>query len=217
MKMKTPAFILSLFVCFFFSINVNVYAQSQSEDDKVQSLGDILNPKADDMLGAKTTQDMANIYFKRCLKTKTLAFDDEEKEMLCACTSANMGQVLTVSEFNVMHEDNLKGKDARGKVIAFAYTKCTDYVIESKLYNDCMVSPVLKSITRGKKDICECSAKEYVQRINKEMSYIIMESLKYDPMTLNPLERFFTTTNYGYMSEHYTKACRAKLLYQKHN
>ncbi len=217
MIMKTPAFILTLFICLLFTVSTSVYAQDQSENDDVQSLGDILNPKTDGMTGAKTTQDMANIYFKRCLSTKSLAFDDEEKEMLCACTSANMGQVLTVSEFNVMHEDSLKGKDARGKVIAFAYTKCTDYVMESKLYNDCMVSPVLKGITRGKKDICECSAEEYVQRINKEMSYIIMESLKYDPMTLNPLERFFTTTNYGYMSEHYTKACRAKMLYQKYN
>lgn len=215
MIMKTPAFILSLFVCFFFTTNITVYAQS--DDDGVKTLGEILNPQTDDMASVATAKEMTQIYYKRCIAEKSLAFDKQEKELLCTCTAANMGQVITVSEFNNMYKDNIKAKDTRGKVIAFAYTECMNYVIESKLYNDCMVSPALNSVIRGKKNICECSSAEYVKTINNEASYIIMEALKYNPMTLNPLEHFFTTKNYGYMADKYTESCKYKMLYKKYN
>ena len=215
MKIKNLCYIFTTVLCLFMLTAASTYAQTEADDD-VKSLGDILNPQ-DDMAGALTPKEMANIYYKKCLGTESLAFDKQEKETLCACTSAHLGPTLTASEFKNLYKDNLKGKDARGKVIAYAYTECMDYVLKSKLYNDCMVSPTLRKVVRGKKEICECSAERYISIINKDASYIIMEALKHQPMTLNPLEHYFTTTNYGYMSEHYTQYCRSKMLYEKHN
>tara|TARA_R110001592_G_scaffold16881_10_gene71662 strand:+ start:23050 stop:23703 length:654 start_codon:yes stop_codon:yes gene_type:complete len=217
MKTKYLYVIFSFLVCFALITPTMSSAQTDEQSDDVQSLGDILNPKVDGEDRAVTAKDMANIYYKKCMDKESLAFDDDEKEILCACTSANMAEVLKVSEFNNLYENNNKGRDARGKVIAYAYTACMGYVMEQKLYKDCVVSPIVRTLIAGKKSVCECSAKQYVDVINKDASYIIMQSLKHDPMTLNPLEHFFTTSNYGNTANKYIENCRYHMLYKKQN
>ncbi len=219
MNINKVFLIFAYSLCFFIILAAPAIAQSNiADDDKVQSLGDILNPQSDDGVSSvKNAKEMANIYYKKCIKEKSLAFDEEEKEILCACTSAEIGSVISTKEFKNLYKDNYKGKDARGKVLAYAYTKCMDYVIENKLFNDCMVSPTIKKIVTGKSAVCNCSTKSYKDIIAKDTSYIIMEAIKYDPMTLNPLEHYFTSTNYEYMFDKHTQYCYSRMLYNKHN
>jgi len=221
MNITKPSLIFTFLLSILVLASGSSYAQNATnkDNDKVQSLGDILNPQEDDdgLSGVKNAKDMANVYYKKCMKKKSLAFDKDEKEILCACTSAKIGSVITVKEFKHLYEDNYKGKEARGKVIAYAYTSCMDYAVESKLYNDCMVSSTIKKVVTGKRAVCKCSTKEYMDRMFKETSYIVMQAIKYDPLTLNPLEHYFTTNDYGYLFEKNTQYCYSKMIYNDYN
>lgn len=209
---------LFIFACFFILGSTLSHAQNQeSSEDEVMPLGDILNPKTFDSGPTATAKDRANIYYKKCMLQRSLAFDKSEKEILCACTSAKMGDIITEKEFKHLYKDNRIGRDARGKIIAYAYTDCMGYVVENKIFNDCMVSSAADDIIHGKKLVCNCAANQYNKTINTEATYIMMEAIKHDPMTLNPLEHYFTTNIYGNMTEKYTGFCRSKMLYEKLN
>ncbi len=218
MNITKPFLIFTFVISFFSLIMAGVNAQTK-EDDKVQSLGDILNPQEDDdgLSKVKNAKDMANVYYKKCMKEKSLAFDKDEKEILCACTSAKIGSVITVKEFKHLYEDSYKGKDIRGKVIAYAYTDCMGYVIKDKLLKDCKVSPTVKKIVTGKNAVCKCAVNNYKITVDKSTAYIIMQAIKYDPMTLNPLEHYFTTNDYGYLFEKNVENCYSRMLYDKYN
>ncbi|MCK5385497.1 MAG: hypothetical protein KAJ29_07940 [Alphaproteobacteria bacterium] len=190
---------------------------AQQSDNKVQSLGDILNPKIGDYKENLSVDERGNIYFSKCMATESLAFDVEEKELLCACTSAKLGDIITGPEFVSLYKDTKKGETARLKVITYAYTKCIDYAIREKIYKDCRVLPVLKSIKYGKKNICECTANHYERLLTNGAAHLIMEGIKYAPMTLNPMERYFTTNAYYNTLSKYAKACRSQMLYDRHN
>ncbi len=202
--------LLSLFI-------PNSFVNAQTPDDEVKSLGEIFNPKVNDYGANLPIKERANIYFKKCIATESLAFDEDEKEILCACTSAKMGNILTGKEFVHLYKDTLIGKEARMKMITFAYTDCMEYAIKKKVYKDCRVMPLMKSITRGKSELCKCVAGHYDQNINEAAAHIIMEGIKYHPMTLNPLEYHFTTNAYYGILKKFGKICRGQLMYNRHN
>jgi len=192
-------------------------AYAQEPDDKVKSLGEILNPKTEDENTNLSAKERGNLYFKRCMNTKSLAFDSEEKEILCACTSAKLENILTGAEFVHLYKDTKKGRDARMKVITYAYTECMDYTLKKKVYKDCRVLPLLKTIKYGKNHICKCAANHYENLIHDGAARLIMKGVTYSPMTLNPLEHYFTTGGYYSTLSQYTKVCRSQMLYDKHN
>ncbi len=212
--------ILALFVitlCGFAYISAAAHAQSASDDD-VKPLGEILNPRIDDdPQNVQDSKNMAKAFYKKCMGTRSLAFSNEEKDMMCACTAANLDTVITPKEYQSINSDSVRGRDVRGKIIAYSYLECVDYIIESKLKADCMVSPIINEIVRGKSQICTCSAEKYNDILKKNTSYIIMDALKHDPMTLNPFEHYFTTTNHGDNLDNYIRHCKTKMLYEKHN
>lgn len=193
------------------------YVNAQTPDDRVQSLGEILNPKADEQDPSKTPKDRGNAYFKNCMATESLAFDEDEKELLCACTSSKVGEILTGEDFAHLYKDTLIGKEARMKMIAFAYTDCMEYAIKRKVYKDCRVLPIMKMIRHGKSHVCKCTAGHFDKLINSAAAKVIMDGVKYHPMTLNPLEYYFTTDGYYKTLEGFGKVCRAQMVYYKHN
>jgi hypothetical protein len=192
-----------------------IYAQEP--DDEVKSLGEILNPKVKDYTASLPSKERGNIYYNNCMATESLAFDKDEKEILCACTASKLGNILTGEEFVQLYKDTKEGTEARMKVITFAYTECMDFAINQKVYKDCRVLPLLQNIVRGKKDLCQCTAGHYERLINEGAAHLILEGVKYQPMTLNPLEHYFTTDGYYNSLKQYTKVCRGQLMYNKHN
>ena len=187
------------------------------ESNDVQSLGDILNPKKDNYSQDMSIEDRGNIYFQKCMDTESLAFDDPEKELLCACTSAKVGEIITGPEFVELYKDTKKGEEARLKVITYAYTECIDYALREKMIKDCRVMPTLKTIRRGKKVVCECTADYYDKLMLEGAAHLIMEGVKYNPMTLNPLEHYFTSDAYYNTLKNYTEVCRSQMLYNSYN
>ncbi len=208
---------LTIALAFIITLSMPAFVSAQNND--VENLGIILNPDVDYGNDGKplTAAIMANYYYGQCVQEESLAFTDEEKDILCSCTAAGMSKVLTVEEFKALYQDNRKGLDARGKALAFAYAPCMEYAVAPKVTGNCMQSKELEDIVVGKRQICRCTLQYYTQLLNETAPRIVMEGIKYDPMTMNPLEHHFTTTNYlqslGSMIGH----CKYRSLYGKDN
>ncbi len=188
-------------------------------NNEVKSLGDIFNPNIDYGNDGKplTSEIMANYYYKTCIAKKSLAFDEEEKKILCACTSAKMAETLSVEEFMLLDKNTNKARDARSKMLAYTYAPCMEYVIEKRATIDCLSSDITKDIIRGKKAICKCVANRAKQHIIRNAGNIITRATHYDPMTLNPLEHYFINNDYSAQHKIFTRKCRYDFEYNRDN
>ncbi len=204
---------LKLILALLILTPLNAYAQNTND---VKNLGDILNPRANSENDGKplTAARMANNYYKKCIAAETLVFTQDEIQTLCACSSANMAETLTIDEFTVLEQDSRKGRDARGKAISFGYAPCMQYVIETKIKRDCQDAPYINDVIIGKKAICQCTTDYFQKHVTGNGPYIILEALKYNPMTLNPLEDYFRKDTYIGQRDQYIRACRDKIQYQ---
>ncbi|PCJ96336.1 MAG: hypothetical protein COA45_11060 [Zetaproteobacteria bacterium] len=213
--------ILALMLIIFFGLATfppTAFAQEKKNAD-VKSLGDILNQPKDYGNDGKplTSAIMANHYYKICTSKKNLAFDEEETKILCGCNAAEMSELLSVQEFKDLDKNTRKGKDARGKSLAYAYAPCMKHVIEKKVKYDCYVSRKLDDIVVGKKTLCKCVVNNFKSYFDQSATDIIMRATHNDPMTMNPLEDFFMETNYRAQHDHYIQQCRFEFLYNKEN
>lgn len=194
---------------FLFALLLFFPLPSSAQDDDVKPLSEILNPPIDYGNDGKplTSQIMANYYFKNCIKEDTLVFEQDEKELLCACSAANMSQHLSVEEFKALDKDTVKGRNARGKAIVNGYTPCMEYVMESKIMRDCSKSKQLRDIIIGKSKMCGCTTNYMKSFMTRDGAYLIMNTLEQHPMSLDPLEYYFREDGYFNQLEHYLKGC----------
>lgn len=202
--------ILKLFVFLFLLLPFNANAQ-----DDVLSLPEIVNPSQSRNTGPVTSLTMANDYYKVCVKEESLVYEDEEKELLCACKSANMSEHLTVEEFRNLDSKGVNGREARGKAIAFGVTPCIEFVLDSKVERDCMNSNRLKDMIFGKRKVCGCATNHFKNVITETGTYHIMEAVKYDPMTLNPMEHYFVQPAYFNQLDALIQRCRTNIQFKK--
>ena len=188
-------------------------------NDSVQSLGDILNEKPDYGTDGKplTSALMANHYYKNCMHKESLIFDTDQKKTLCGCTSAKMSETLSVQDFKDLDQKTKRGRDARGRMLAYAYAPCMGYVIDDKTKADCRRAGALKDIVRGRKIVCDCVAERLKKHIRLNTSHIIMSAMNHDPMTLDPLEHYFTAGNYYPQYDHFMRQCRFNFQYNRDN
>ncbi len=192
---------------------------AQSNDDDVKSLGDILNPKTDyDNDGkALTAASMANNYYNSCIDKNNFVFDEIEKNILCSCTAAKMSENLTVDDFMALDKKTAKGKDARGRMLAYSYAPCMEYVVDKKVSTDCYISKSLDDIVIGKSHICKCVADRFKQHINRAAPSIITSSMLNEPMTLDPLGYYFKNRDYYAQHKVFMGQCRFDFEYHRDN
>lgn len=204
---------ISLFT--FFNI-APVYAQN---NDDVKSLSDILNPpKTFNPDGKPVTPALlANEYYKKCAAKQSDVFSEEQIETLCACSSAKMSQNLTIRDFNNLEKPNRAGREARGKAIAYGYVPCMQYATDELVTRDCRKDKNLKPVLAGKRTVCKCTLDKFNEYLNLNGTSIIMNSLKYKPMTMNPLEHFFSDTHYKFLLRDSIKSCRFDQQYERYN
>lgn len=185
----------------------NVHAQN---NDKVESLAEILNAPQDYGNDGKplTPKIMANNYYKQCNKVNSYFLGPDEQNILCSCSAAKMSEMLTVQEFKDLGKPNLKGKDARGKMLAYAYAPCMEYAVKDVVQRDCMAHKDLREIVVGKSKICGCVINKYNTFLNENGTHIIMSALHYDPMTMNPLEQHYVEGQYDVQLNMFVRQCR---------
>ena len=190
-----------------------------AQNNDTESLDSILNEGENYGNNGKplTSAIMANHYYNTCSKEQSLVFDEEEMKILCGCNAAKMSEILTVQDFMDLYKRNDAGRDARSRMLAFSYAPCMEYVIEKKVRYDCYASPKMDDILRGGKLICDCVVDRFNNYLSKNASHIITTATHYNPMTLNPLEHFFTTRDYNAQHKGYVRQCHYKFVYDRDN
>ncbi|MBI1300392.1 MAG: hypothetical protein GC137_01925 [Alphaproteobacteria bacterium] len=190
-----------------------------AQDDAVKSLGEILNQpiQKDDEGIELTPKILANKYYEQCVAEKSFIFDDEELNLLCTCTSANMSRTLTVEEFQDLEKDTTAGKIARGTMLAFAYSPCMKPVVQLKTKKDCAVSSQLDDIVVGKRHVCSCAVKMFDQFMDSNIPQIVTEAVYQNKMELNPLKFFYSEWPYHNHLKQYITQCVRTFRYEQAN
>lgn len=185
--------------------------------DDVQDLSEILNPTIDYGNDGKplTSAIMSNYFYKQCLNEESLVLNSEEKQLLCTCQSANMAENLTVDEFKALKSDSVRGRNARGKAIAYGFTPCMEFILESKVSRDCLKSKTIENVIFGKKEMCACTTNHFKNFMTRDGTYLIMDAYKHEPMNLNPLEHYFRQDSYVNQYEFLLKRCRVDIQYKQ--
>lgn len=188
-----------------------------AQDDDVKSLGEILNqPVEEDDEGIELTPKiLANRHYEKCVNKKSLIFDDEELNLLCTCTAANMSRTLTVEEFQNLDKETKDGKFARSTMLAYAYSPCMKPVAQLKAKKDCAISSQLDDIAVGKRHICDCAVKMFDQFMDSNIPQIITDAVYQDKMDMNPLRFYYVEWPYRSHLEQYVKQCVRKFRYQQ--
>ncbi|MGH1455253.1 MAG: hypothetical protein ACRBDI_00575 [Alphaproteobacteria bacterium] len=210
-----PIIITITLLIFGFIVPTQAFAQ----DDDMKSLGEILNPETDYGNNGEplTSKFMANRYYKECISTESITMNTEEREMLCACNAAKSSQYLTVNDFKSLHEKSKKGRTARGKFLAYSYTKCMPFVVENIFKTDCYKSPKLKDIIVGKKKICSCAAHSFKDYVKSDQVLILDTVLLHHPRSIDPLEPYLQGDSYYLMRDNYINQCKFNFLYERDN
>ncbi len=195
------------------------YAQTEENSAPPPSLSDILNPQEEEEVRDVpiTPALLANDYFKSCVAEETLAFNEFEKQLLCGCVSAKMSELLEIEDFKHLKAKTSKGRDVRSNVLAFAYAPCMEYPMETKVTDDCMISPELRDIVSGKELVCKCAKDEFIQHMHDHANTIFTQAQKYTPTTLNPLEYYIVHLGYDSLVNTFTKKCKYDVMYEKQN
>ncbi len=203
--------ILRFLTILLITITTPAFAQ-----DDVKNLSEILNPSVDfgNSDEPLTAAVMSKYFFKQCLASESLVLNDKEKELLCACQSSNMSENLTVEEFKLLEVDSIPGRNARGKAIAFGFTPCMEYVLDSKINRDCMKSEKISDVIFGKKRMCGCTTNRFKSIITNNGTYFIMDAVKHEPMNLNPLEHYFRQDTYFSTLEFLVEQCRTDIQFK---
>ncbi len=209
----------NIFILSFILLVIPINAITLANDDEVKPLGDILNPKTeyDDDGKAITSASLANKYYKKCINENSLIFDDIEKDILCSCTAAKMSETLAIEDFKNLDKKGSKGKESRGRMLAYSYAPCMEYVVEKKVTTDCYISKNLDDIVVGKSEICKCVSDNFKQFIKLEAPKMITKYMLYEPMGLNPLEDYFKKKDYWAQHKVFMRQCRFKFEYYRDN
>lgn len=199
-----------------FFLSLMFFTTPAISQDQVKNLSEIVNPPIDYANDGKplTSAVMSNHYYKGCIEEESLVLSDEERKTLCACSAANMAENLTVEEFKALKSNSIRGRNARGKAVAFGFTPCMEYVIESKINRDCLKSKYINDVIFGKKAMCDCTTNHFKNFLTRDGTHIIMEAIKQEPMSLNPLEYYFRKDAYVNQREHLLRRCRIDIQYQ---
>lgn len=192
--------------------------QISAAQDDVESLGRILNEPGEYRDGkAVTGEDFANMYYEKCVSEKQDVFVEREREILCTCMAAKMSETLTLSEFQALERKTVAGRDARGKVVAFAHLPCMSYVMDSKIHRECRKLPVVQKLITGKNTLCGCTKNRYKKYLIQNASFIAQNARLNEPMSMNPLAIFFEGREHNYHIKNFTKKCKFDIDYNKYN
>lgn len=164
-----------------------------------------------------TSEDYAIQYQKKCMAHVHTVYSDKEKEVVCGCTAAKMAETLTTDEFQILYDEDIKGQDVRDKAIAYAYAPCVRLIFNNLMTKDCLHSDHLKGVISGKNAICSCGVKTLSRIVNQMMPTIIIKIMKYNPLTLDPMEYYFSSEDYYIQSQKAFGQCSLQNRYSKEN
>lgn len=163
------------------------------------------------------SEEFVKSHFKKCLARDHLSLSDKQVESICSCSAANLNETLSFEEMKLMTKSSDIGKEARQKFLAYAYAPCLKYLVADISKNDCLGSELAKNIKIGKLNVCKCVEKKMVSIFERQAPSFMIEAVAQNPMTLDPVDNYFSSEGYISQRDGYIKECIYNTAYKRDN
>lgn len=134
-------------------------------------------------------KESANAYFAKCNSTRDPRMTEETQEELCACTSVQMMQALSVEDVQMMGENTPRGRMMLNKMLIEVYGPCMAGPVRDMVLGECDRDPrvALADQTVDRRKLCGCMATKTGSWFESEGRTIMQSVLKEQPYTADPI------------------------------
>ena len=155
----------------------------------------------------QTINDFANQYYKNCTSQQHPVLKDENLELLCGCTSAQIPQQMTVEGMKALNEDSNEGKLQRGRMLLMVYAPCIQYPTYALVYNQCVQNPQIQTAIANYKKVCDCLGNGMGAFMKKRAPQHIEGALRRDIDNIDPLRDLLDSYAFEETSQYHMKRC----------
>lgn len=166
---------------------------------------------------AATAEEYVKIHFEKCLARSHGVLTEKEVNQICACSAANMSEVLSIDEMKSLDKKTKQGKTARSKFIGYAYAPCVKYLVGDMTKTDCLGGKLAKNIKVGKLAVCKCAEKTMLSLIDNLSAHFMIEAVRQNPMTLDPIDEFLSSDAFAVQRDGNIERCIFEKAYEKDN
>ena len=150
---------------------------------------------------------IAESFKTNCIAKKHPIMEIESQEKFCGCTSEKIAATMTGEELQSLTQNTPAGKKVRSKMMVSVYAPCMEFPTYDLIYKNCAQKTKLPANIIDPKKLCACAAKKMSVYMGKNAETVMMEALKDNPETTNPLGPFFKTASFRAESKTQLLSC----------
>lgn len=143
----------------------------------------------------------AEKYYNTCMSKKDDVLKGKPQKMLCACSSANMAEKMTVEEVRAMATDTAEGLRQRNRMLLEVYAPCMEYPTQALLNHRCLNDPNMKASITNTEEVCGCLADNIAQYVKANGPQTLAKALKDDPKNLDPMASLMNSPEFQHQSQ----------------
>lgn len=161
--------------------------------------------QGDDTTPAQTS--FAERYYDNCLKAEHTNFTPQGQEALCACTAAQIQEVMTEEEINVMGQNTNAGQAVRDKVLIQVYGPCIRYPTHDLIFNRCMRDTELGRQLKKHTAVCTCLADKMADFVDQNAPDVLTTTMYSNPGITDPLYHMVESSFFNKKAQSFVQYC----------
>lgn len=127
-----------------------------------------------------TGKELANAYYKNCIKTPPGIMKISSLNALCGCTAAEITNVMSVNEIRTMYENTPEGEFQRQRMMALVYVPCMKFPVSDMVSNNCLGQKAIREGLKKPVKVCNCLGNTMGDYVAEHGAYHARNALK-DP------------------------------------
>lgn len=151
----------------------------------------------------KSIKELSNDYFKNCTAQKHHILKNEELKLFCGCTAANMSEIMSPEEVQLMSTDTPEGQFQRNRMMLLVYTPCIEFPTRALIMNSCTQQAMLKRPIKT----CECIADGMAEFVKERAPSVVENAVKRNIKDLDPLRSLLESRGYKSQERYYLTTC----------
>jgi hypothetical protein len=135
-------------------------------------------------------KQVANSFFAKCTASRDTRMAQDTQEAFCACTAAQMMNLMTAEDIQLTGENTSQGLRALNRMLVDVYAPCMSDSVSDMAYTLCQQDPraAIADETVGRQPLCTCMAQrtnEWFSMAGKEIMARILATAPYrsDPLS----------------------------------
>lgn len=154
--------------------------------------------------------DYAETYTGNCLKQEHPLMSGDSLAGFCTCTSRNITQTMTLENVNDLFGNDSEALKQRNRMMIGVYAPCMEYPVRALISARCMEDENLAKAVSSPEALCACAADQTAAYVQKEAPAALVESLRANPDTNDPLGAFMSSEEFNRNAAQFMLLCVQK-------